>query len=216
MKIKHFYLLPIVVLFLFSSCVKNELGELPSISFTYSNNVDTVPVAVSFSASTMNTETVSWDFGDGQSGIGTSITHIYTSQGLYKVTATATSQEGIISKQMKSVNVSPYTQIAISQIIVSVPTPTSFYSRIYSSSDSLLKQTNYVFTSISANDTLLPPVLITDFERPFKVKIMNFGTTISAFEFSPEDYFEATIPFSSTLSKSDAMGRTVLLYISWN
>lgn len=199
-----------------NSCEKDKLPELPSLSFSYSNNIGAAPVEVSFEATATNTEEVSWDFGDGQSGKGTTINHTYGVQGLYKVVATATSEAGISIKQTKLVNVSPYTQISISEVHVTMPAATSFYSRIFDSNDSILKQTVYVIAATSAHDTLVPPVIITDFENAFKLKIMNFGSVLSSFTFNPGDYFSSATPFPSTFSKSDASGRTVLLNVSWN
>ncbi|MGQ0828703.1 MAG: hypothetical protein ACT4ON_09935 [Bacteroidota bacterium] len=114
------------------------------------------------------------------------------------------------------VNVSPYKQIAITRLHITVSSPAYFYGRIYNSEGTQLKQTTYVMNGLSVDDTISPSVLITDFEREFSVKIMNYGNVISAFLFRPEDYFLNSVPFPSSFSKNDAFGRTVNVYVSWN
>jgi PKD repeat protein len=208
--------LVIVTITLLTACVKSKLGELPSLSFTYSNNIATTPSTVSFEAQVFNTKTVSWDFGDGQSGAGESTNHFYSAFGVYSVTATAKSPEGFTRKETQKISVCPYSQIVISQIVVTVPTPTYFYGRLYTADGTLLVQTHYVFAALVANDTLAPLVTVTNLEKNLKFDLLDYGIIISSFSFQPSDYYTGSTPFPSVLTKTDAAGRTVALHVSWN
>jgi hypothetical protein len=221
------------------SCKKKEKEEKPrpTISFTFSNNIGTAPVNVSFSAAVANSSGVTWDFGDGQTGTGASINHIYNKQGFFEVIASTTSSEGITASQTRYVNVSPYNQISISQIKISVPstkpdgsttwdaapgeTPPDLYCDIYNSSG--VKITNssiYLNNSFSGFYEIAPSAIITDFYGKFTVKVFDYDLggpdeLISTFDFIPGEYFSSTLPFVGTFSKTNA-GSSAIVYLSWN
>ncbi|HYG76907.1 MAG TPA: IPT/TIG domain-containing protein [Planctomycetota bacterium] len=58
---------------------------------------------VLFSAGTSGASTFVWNFGDGTQGTGPNVQHIYTQPGIYVVTVTATSPEGVTSTQQVEV-----------------------------------------------------------------------------------------------------------------
>ena len=65
----------------------------PSASFTASPSAGIAPVIVSFDASASSDEngdslTYSWDFGDGQSASGVTVSHLYDTVGVYSVVLT--------------------------------------------------------------------------------------------------------------------------------
>lgn len=69
----------------------------PSVSVTGATPVNE-GTEVSFTATVTDpgadTQTVSWDFGDGTSASGTNVTHTFTDNGFFTVTATATDDDG--------------------------------------------------------------------------------------------------------------------------
>ena len=87
----------------------------PFVDFTYSGNNGVTPVAVSFQCNLSDPYVVHWDFGDGSTGAGHSVTHTYLKQGFYKVYANAESEEGV-GGAVQNVNVSPYTKLKIFQV----------------------------------------------------------------------------------------------------
>ena len=67
---------------------------------------------VVFGAATTSASTIVWDFGDGTSATGPSVTHIYTTPGVYVTTVTATSPEGVVSTSSVTIFVSSSTSSA--------------------------------------------------------------------------------------------------------
>ena len=220
------------------SCKKNEADKPnPSIDFTFSGNTGTAPASVAFTATLQNASTVSWEFGDGQTGTGTSVTHIYSTLGLFEVTAKTTSEDGVSASQIKYVNVSPYSRINITQVFISVPTSKpvggtwdtnpgatnpDLYCKIFNSSGSqITSQNTYANNVFSTTYVISPIAQITDFNGKFTVKVFDYDLgatqdeTIATFEVRPGDSFSPTLPFPNIISKSSG-GTQIKIYTSWN
>ena len=70
-------------------------SQLPTASFTIANNGCTAPCSVSFTNTSQNADTYSWNFGDGSNDSGaTNPTHSYSDDGNFTVTLTATNSAG--------------------------------------------------------------------------------------------------------------------------
>jgi PKD repeat protein len=70
-------------------------SQLPTASFTIANNGCTAPCAISFTNTSQNGDTYSWNFGDGSNGSSTTNpTHSYPNDGNFTVTLTATNSAG--------------------------------------------------------------------------------------------------------------------------
>jgi cyclophilin family peptidyl-prolyl cis-trans isomerase len=74
-----------------SSCKKKEDNPKPGSSFTHT---ETAWIAHFTSTATNSPTAIQWDFGDGQTGSGDTITHTYANPGDYTVTQTATNASG--------------------------------------------------------------------------------------------------------------------------
>ncbi|MFZ5553762.1 MAG: PKD domain-containing protein [Bacteroidota bacterium] len=88
-------------------CVTVNPAPVPS--FTVDNTNGCYPVDVNFTSTTTGTvSTLTWDFGDGNTGTGTNPFHSYTAPGCYNVTLTATSPNGCVSDTTYPNLVCPY------------------------------------------------------------------------------------------------------------
>ena len=76
------------------SCVDDESAvEAPTARFNYTVDADN-GLLVNFTNASLNADTYSWDFGDGESSTETSPSHTYAADGTYDVTLTATNSGG--------------------------------------------------------------------------------------------------------------------------
>ena len=215
---KLFLFLVTLLLTLFNSCVKDELKELDPVSFTYTHDSGSLPVTINFSANAPNSSAIMWDFGDGKTGTGFTTKHSYTTQGFYKVTLTVTSSSGLTIKRENIVNVFPYTQMIISQIDVTIPSPAYINFKVYNSYGTEIfdaKNSDFSSNILFLNYTLPSPLIITDLDNNMHVAIWNYNNSVSTFSFRPKDYFLTTLPFPSFFSITDILGRTIKLYITW-
>ncbi len=92
MKVKAIILIPVAaVALIFASCMKTPMACVDSPSKTA-----TVGQQVSFDAScSMDAKHYTWDFGDGSTGEGETVTHAYNTKGTY------TAKVKAMSKNMK-------------------------------------------------------------------------------------------------------------------
>lgn len=88
MKHTLFYLSTLVA-FSISSCKKNPNACFTSDKTTASKNQN-----INFNSCAENEEEIQWNFGDGGSSIGKSVSHSYTSAGVYSVTQTVINSKG--------------------------------------------------------------------------------------------------------------------------
>ena len=76
------------------SCEDDESAvEAPTARFNYTVDADN-GLLVNFTNASLNADTYSWDFGDGESSTETSPSHTYAADGTYDVTLTATNSGG--------------------------------------------------------------------------------------------------------------------------
>ena len=76
------------------SCEDDEATvEAPTARFNYTVDADN-GLLVDFTNSSLNADTYSWDFGDGESSTEASPSHTYAADGTYDVTLTATNSGG--------------------------------------------------------------------------------------------------------------------------
>ena len=68
-----------------TAVMRITVNDIPSVTAVSNVNKGCLPVEVIFNTPSANTGNGSWDFGDGQTGTGLIITHIYTTAGSYSV-----------------------------------------------------------------------------------------------------------------------------------
>ena len=117
-------ILYISFLILIAACKKDkESDSAPSISFTQTSGYSQIlPVNIVFTASAPSADNVTWDFGDGTTGQGLTVSHSYTTFGGYRVKATAT-KSGLSSSFTKDIPITFYRRAVIKRIDV-IQTPT--------------------------------------------------------------------------------------------
>jgi PKD repeat protein len=195
------------------------LGDLNSLSFTYSHPDGVLPVTISFVATASNASTVSWDFGDGQTGTGIAVSHTYSQEGLYNVIISTISADGVHMKRTSVVQVLPYTQIQIFKVNVTIPHPAWIHYKVRNSAGIGLLDVQYPSYSTSGDSlasTPSPPLLINDLQHSLTVEIWNYTNIISTISINPYSFIQNTLPFPAVFTGSDSQGRTVTLYVSWN
>ena len=75
--------------------------EVPTARFTYAVDEDS-GLMVTFTNASLNADTYSWGFGDGESSTETSPSHTYAADGTYDVTLTATNSGALMLLQNHS------------------------------------------------------------------------------------------------------------------
>jgi PKD repeat protein len=83
---------------LFAACKKNDKGSLegetPAASFTSTVNASQYPVTVTFTETSASNFLNQWEFGDGTTGSGKTVTHTYNQAGTYQVHLTEVGRGG--------------------------------------------------------------------------------------------------------------------------
>ena len=82
-----------LVLFVFASCGEDETAPVPVAEFSYEVDSEN-PLMVSFTNTSQDAETYSWDFGDGNTSEEMSPSHTYGDEGTYSVKLTASGAGG--------------------------------------------------------------------------------------------------------------------------
>ena len=76
------------------------VNPLPTASFTYVTACNGDPVQFNGSATGQGITNYQWNFGDGQTGSGQHVTHVYAQAGTYQVTLTVSAADGSCSGQV--------------------------------------------------------------------------------------------------------------------
>lgn len=234
---KNISVITLLLVALITSCKKDN-PPAPVIDFIYSNNICTPPDTVQFHATVENVNSVQWYFGDGGSGTGLDVSHVYTHAGYYAVQAIATGEGGTISR-FKNVNVSPYTVLRITRTSTTVPLlnpggspwdtePNPANNNpdlrviLYNSSGAEIMNDHFVAADVfSAAFNYPSPVAVTDFEGSFTVKVYDYDTPsfddfIGLLSFRPADYMnDTTAAFPLNFSKSNNQGLSVGVLVTW-
>jgi PKD repeat protein len=82
------------VVLLVASCKKNDDKPNPTIGFTYSGTISSPNDTLNFTALTKDANSVSWNFGDGTTASGFTVSHVFSGYGCYSVSATAVNDDG--------------------------------------------------------------------------------------------------------------------------
>lgn len=91
-KTSKFLLIAVLLTAFFTSCEEDLIK--PSADFSYAPTEITAWDVVSFTNATVDGDTYSWDFGDGNTSTDENPTHTYIAAGTYIVTLTATNTDG--------------------------------------------------------------------------------------------------------------------------
>lgn len=102
-------ILLVSVLFALTACFE-EGNNLVTASFSFTPTTPQVGEKISFDASKSSASgakiaSYAWDFGDGTTGSGVTITHVYNSEGSYKVTLTVKDDRGASNSATKTISV---------------------------------------------------------------------------------------------------------------
>jgi PKD repeat protein len=97
--------------------------DYPTVMFTYSPPEPLVNETVSFDAATSlpkggSITDYSWNFGDGQTGAGSIVTHSYSATGAFTVTLALTDSEGLANSTSKTVTVTIH-NVAVTSVTAS-------------------------------------------------------------------------------------------------
>ena len=223
--------------FVLGSCKKAEKNS-PEIDFTYSSINGIIPDTVVFNATANYTNSIQWDFGDGQVGAGVNVQHVYTHMGYYLVKATAIGDDGF-KVRSKDVNVSPYTKLRITRASVTVPplkpdgsTWDGEPDPANNAPDIRLIITDYTGIEImndqfvannSTNAVFIypQPAVVNSLENSFTVKVYDYDgpstiELIGSHSFRPTDYMtDTTASFPLHFSKNNGLGLSVGVNVAW-
>lgn len=230
-------ILMIVVLLCLNSCKKDEEeSKQANIDFTYTKS-STLPVTVTFTAQPSDEGSVVWDFGDGQTATGVTVTHVYDSIGIYAVSSTLQTSYGSAGKN-KFVNASFYNRLRVYRVngTASLTKPDGspwdtdgtnpdLYMRIYDAGGNELQPGGYTFfdNATTIHYPYNPAVDFTDFiQSGFRIKFMDYdpvATTddlIGSYSFLPTDYFSRPTQFPLSMTATDnTTGVSITVDVLW-
>ncbi len=99
------------------------VNELPDVDFSVSDSISCMEAPIDFvGSSTSNINSWQWDFGDGQTGTGQMISHMYTTWGMMQVTLTVTDQNGCSETALHTVSISEPPQADFTYVVDSCHT----------------------------------------------------------------------------------------------
>jgi PKD repeat protein len=123
---RRFKLLLIFPILFFVGCDSGgssmeQENQAPSASFSVDNQEPRAGTAVSFTANASDpdgsVESYEWDFGDGSSASGSSVSHTYDELGTYDIQLTVTDGEGASSSATQTIDVQQqYTQATVTEV----------------------------------------------------------------------------------------------------
>jgi PKD repeat protein len=217
---------------------KSTQSQLPTANFTFLGGGCVAPCNVSFTNTSSNATSYSWDFGDGSISTSTNPSKIYTKGGAFSVILTATNAAG--SNQItKIVNIAaPPTKVKITKVtITSMPFvdgsssswdftsgPDVFFNIIDQANTILLNGTSSRISDVTTS--MLP--LSWNFTTPFEITDFNVSRFIDVLDyddFDPDDkigyvgfvmnnYTSGSNPYPSSVTKTQN-GITVKLDLVW-
>ncbi len=149
MKVQNlFYLLFAIIMM--GGCTKSAPAPAPVASFTWSASSSTAPSVVSFTNTSTNATTYSWDFGNGSTSNVASPSHTYTSAGSFIVKLTVTGAGGTNSTT-QTVNIAAPTalEITVKDNLGNAVSGASV--KLYSSLSDWTNGTNQLLTTLTTN-----------------------------------------------------------------
>jgi hypothetical protein len=221
---------------LVTGCRKETDEPLP---FVYFNSVQStsIPTMVSFSAQPSVSGEISWDFGNGQHATGLTVTHNFSTESLYKVTASLHSGNGNASRS-KNVNASNIKTMTIHQVEATAPplnvsglpwdtevgeTAPDIYIRIYGATGNQVIPGTPVYSanSFSLVNNMIINFSVEDPRQILYVKLFDHdpGGTDQIMGVFPFDFDESLLgkgfPASFNLLPSSG-GGSMLLRVAWS
>ena len=213
-------------------------SQLPVANFTFRGGGCTAPCTVSFTNSSTNAVSYSWDFGDGTTSTLANPNKTYTAGGTYSVILTATNPAG--SNQIsKIVNVAAApTKVRITKVTITnfpfvdgngsawdpFSGPDVFFNFVNQSNTVLYAGTNLRKTDVTP--AMLPlvynlptPHEITDFQTPQYLDLWDYDSPdpddfINYVGFIMSDYTVGSNPYPSTISLNQN-GIIMTLNLTW-
>lgn len=232
MKTKAFCFVAIVfATIIFVSCSKKDTisSPPPAANFSYSG-AGLAPANVSFTNTSSNATSYSWDFGDNATSYQPNPSHTYTQGGVYTVKLTATGNGGSHTTS-KTVNISNPSSVKITAIkVVQMPFtsangggwdnnsgPDVTYS-LTDVNDNLVIESSTYFANVVAGNLPLsfpldPLFQITNFATTYKVRLWDYdGDDFPA----NLDDFIGGYTFNLTEAARSGYPSTYTLYLSGN
>lgn len=176
-------------------------SQLPSANFTFSGSGCTAPCSITFTNSSTNASSYSWDFGDGTTSAAINPTKTYTNGGAYSVILTAFNAAGN-NQVTKIVNVqAPPTKVKITAVTITAMPFTDgsgagwdvlngpdVYFEILDQGDNVLASAvNSRINDVTSN--MLP--LSWNFSTPFEITNFNAPIFVDVWDYDfpdPSDY----------------------------
>ena len=213
-------------------------SQLPTANFTFSGGGCTAPCTISFTNSSTNATSYSWDFGDGTTSTNANPSKTYASGGTYSVILTATNAAGTnqISK-IVNIGAAP-TKVRITKVTItnfpfvdgngtawdSFSGPDVFFNFVTQSNAVLFNGTS--LRKMDVTPAMLPlvyniptPHEITDFNTSQFLDLWDYDTPdaddfIGFVGFLMSNYTSGSSPYPSTVSLTQN-GITMTLDLTW-
>jgi hypothetical protein len=211
---KKVFLLPLIlVVLILSGCKDEELNLIcdSTLDFEFSGSHTNYRV-FDFTVNTVGAfESISWDFGDGQTAQGTDPTHMFTSMGTFTVKCSGLMQCGESFTLEKSVVVSDEFEYryVVNQIDVSVGSSAA-NSEDFSASQDLGEEDGlYGSGYLRANSSNDPLAFSINYESTYYINPFVFGLTIYPSAPHTAYGFPAVGVYSNQITPSTALVQVV-------